>query len=101
MNENWWVILGLALATFAIRYSGIALGEKLPATGPWAQALKALPGCLIAALVTVLLLDGGPVEWIAGAIALGTALVTRNLPVTMIVGIATVYLIRQMSWFAT
>ncbi|MEM7258605.1 MAG: AzlD domain-containing protein [Pseudomonadota bacterium] len=100
MTENWWVIGGLAIATFAIRYSGIVLGQKLPSSGPWAHALQALPGCLIAALVTVLLLDGGPVEWLAGGVALLVALLTRNLPLTMIAGISTVFLLRQVHWLA-
>ncbi len=94
MTDNWLVIVGLAIATFAIRMSGVVLGERLPTTGPWARGLQALPGCLIVSLVTVLLLSGGPAEWIAGAIALGVAIVTKNLPVTMVAGIGAVYLLR-------
>jgi len=100
MNDIWWVISGLALATFAIRMSGVLLGEKLPTTGPWARGLRALPGCLIASLVTVLLLSGGSAEWIAGVIALGVAIVSRSLPVTMIAGIGAIYLLRQSGYLA-
>jgi len=99
MNDTWWVIAGLAVATFTIRMSGVLLGEQLPTTGPWARALKALPGCLIVSLVAVLLLGGGPAEWIAGAIALGVAIVTRTLPVTMVAGIGAIYLLRQTGTF--
>ena len=100
MNDTWLVILGLAVATFTIRLSGVLLGERLPTTGPWARGLQALPGCLIVSLVTVLLLCGGPAEWIAGCVALGVAIVTRNLPVTMVAGIGVIYLLRQTGFFA-
>ena len=99
MNDTWLVILGLAVATFTIRLSGVLLGERLPTTGPWARGLQALPGCLIVSLVTVLLLSGGPAEWIAGCVALGVAIFTRNLPVTMVAGIGVIYLLRQAGLF--
>lgn len=93
--DAWGVIIGLAIATFGIRLSGVLLGERLPTTGPWARGLQALPGCLIASLVAVLLQSGGPIEWLAGAVALAVALFTRNLPLTMAAGIGAVYLLRQ------
>ena len=100
MSETWWVIAGLAVATFAIRMSGVLLGEKLPTTGPWARGLEALPGCLIVSLVAVLLLGGGPAEWMAGVIALAVAVYTRNLPLTMVAGIGAIYLLRHYGFFA-
>ncbi len=95
MTEIWLVILGLTAATFAIRLAGVLLGQRIPQTGGWARGLKALPGSLIVALVSVGLLQGGPQEWLAGALALATAIATRNLPVTMAVGIAAVWAMRQ------
>lgn len=97
MTDTWFVIVGLALATFLIRISGVLLGQQLPQTGPWARALKALPGCLIVSLVTVLLIGGGPLEWVAGAVAAAVALFTRNLPLTMVAGIGAIYLLRLMA----
>lgn len=94
MTELWTVILGLAAGTFAARLGGVLIGQRLPASGGWARALKALPGTLIIALVAVQLLNGGPNEWSAGAVAALTALATRNLILTMAVGIAAVYLLR-------
>ena len=69
----------------------------MPQTGAWARGLKALPGTLITALVTLQLINGGPQEWLAGAAALGAAIVTRSLPLTMLVGIVTIYLLRLWS----
>lgn len=97
MSEIWIVILGLTAATFGIRLSGVLLGQRIPQTGSWARALKALPGSLIVSLVCVGLLQGGPQEWLAGALALVTAIVTRNLPLTMAIGIATIWGLRQLS----
>jgi uncharacterized membrane protein len=94
MAESWLVILGLMIATFAIRISGILLGQRIPRDGAWAVALNALPGCLLVSLVSVALLAGGPREWTAAAIAAGVAIVTRNLPLTMAAGIASIWALR-------
>ncbi len=94
MSESWLVVITLALCTFGIRLSGILLGQRLPTSGAWARGLNALPGCLIVALVANLVLSGGPNEWIAGALALATAVLTRNLLMTMGVGIAAIVMAR-------
>jgi uncharacterized membrane protein len=96
MPETGIVIAGLAIGTFAIRLGGVLIGARLPAGGAWARAFEALPGSLIAALVTVILLQGGPAEWLAGAVALAVALATRNLPLTMAAGIAAVWGLRSL-----
>ena len=90
MADTIWLIAGLAGLTFAIRLAGYMAGARLPATGRWARAFDALPGCLIAALVTLLLAEAGRIEGLAAAVAIAVAAVTRSLPVTMIAGIATV-----------
>ncbi len=97
MSDPWIVIAGLAVATFAIRLSGVFLGQSLPQDGRWARALTALPGCLIVALVSVSLLSGGPREWLAGAVAALTAITTRNLPATMAAGILAIWVLRQVT----
>jgi uncharacterized membrane protein len=96
MSDTWLVIIVLAVATFSIRLGGILLGRRLPTSGPWARALNALPGCLIIALVSVLILSGGTNEWIAGGVSLFVALATRNLPLTMLAGILIIVGLRQL-----
>ncbi len=91
------MILVVACLTFAIRLGGVLMGQRLPRQGAWARGLNALPGCLIAALVAVLLLGAGPQEWIAGALAGVTALVSRNLLATMFVGVLAIYLLRTFA----
>ncbi|WP_116133062.1 AzlD family protein [Tropicimonas sp. IMCC34043] len=88
------LIAALALATFAIRLGGYLLGARLPVDGPWARGFAALPGCLIASLLSVLLLQGGPAEWGAAAVAAGVAMASRSLPLTMVAGIAAICALR-------
>lgn len=95
MTETWSVILALTIGTFAIRLSGILVGQQIPKDGAWARALLALPGCLIVSLVAVSILSGGPKEWGAGIIAAAAAIATRNLPMTMASGIASILLFRH------
>jgi uncharacterized membrane protein len=95
MSEAWATIAGLAGATFAIRLGGYLLGRRLPQTGRWARGLAALPGSLIAALVTFLLIGGGVQDWLAALVALGVAALSRSLPLTMIAGVAAVWALRH------
>lgn len=95
MTETWTVILALAAGTFAIRLSGVFIGQQIPNDGAWARGLRALPGCLIVSLVAVSLLSGGAREWGAGLVALVVAIATRNLPLTMASGIAAIWLLRH------
>lgn len=95
MTETWWVIAALILGTFAIRLGGVLIGNRLPREGAWARALNALPGSLIIALVGVLILSGGWVEWIAGVVALAIAIMSRSLLLTMAAGIIGVWALRQ------
>ena len=86
MNDIWVTIFGLGLASLAIRLGGYLLAGHLPKTGRWARGMEALPGCLIMALVTLMMVRGGPGEWIAGVVVLLVAAMTRNLPVSMLAG---------------
>lgn len=91
------VILGLAVANLVIRLGGYCLGAALPQYGHWARGLKALPGTLITALVTLQLMQGGLNEWAAGAIALAVAILSQSLPLTMLAGIIAIYGLRHWS----
>ena len=95
ITENWVVILVLTMGTFAIRLSGVLIGQRIPQHGALARGLSALPGCLIVSLVAVSLLSGGPREWEAGLVAVAVAITTRNLPITMATGIAAIWLLRH------
>lgn len=89
-TEIWFTVIGLGIASFAIRLSGYFLALRLPQSGAWARGLEALPGCLIMALVALMMLKGGAIELLAGGVVLFVAAKTRNLPISMIVGVAAV-----------
>lgn len=95
MADYWFVTLGLAAATFSLRLGGYLLGRRLPSHGGWAAAFRALPGTIIVALVTVILMQGGPAEWAAAMVAAAVAVMSRSLPLTMIAGIGAVVLFRH------
>lgn len=95
MADFWVVTLSLAAATFSLRLGGYLLGRRLPEHGGWAAAFRALPGTIIVALVTIILMRGGPAEWAAAAVSAGVAVLTRSLPLTMIAGIGAVVLFRH------
>ncbi|MEP5154155.1 AzlD domain-containing protein [Planktotalea sp.] len=85
-TEIWLTILGLGVASYAIRLGGFLLALRLPRTGPWARGMDALPGCLIMSLVALMMLKAGPLEQVASLFVLLIAVKTRNLPISMIAG---------------
>ena len=92
--EAFIAILGMALATIAIKASGLLLADRLPRDGFAAAWLKHIPGAVLAALVAPALVTGSMAELVA-AIATGTMFVaTRNLFAAMASGVVTVYLMR-------
>lgn len=96
-HDIWTTTLGLGAASFAIRLSGYLLARRLPKTGAWARGMEALPGCLIMALVALMMIKGGPLEWAAGATVLALAWRTKNLVLAMTAGIILVALLRLVA----
>ena len=96
MTDALLITLLLGAATFSIRFLGVVLGQHIPTSGRWTRALNALPGCLIVSLVTLLLVRGGPNEWIAGFAALCVAYWSRSLPLTMLIGIGVLWGLRNL-----
>lgn len=87
-------ILGMALATIAVKASGLLLADRLPREGFAAAWLKHIPGAVLAALVAPALVTGSMAEVVA-AMATGTIFVlSRNLFAAMAGGVLTVYLMR-------
>ncbi|MEM1376017.1 MAG: AzlD domain-containing protein [Pseudomonadota bacterium] len=97
MSDQVILAIGLVLGTLSLRLIGYFVGAKLPATGFWARAFVALPGCLIVSLLTVFLMDASLVEWSAASFALCAAVFTRSVPVAMLVGIGAVWVFRNIS----
>jgi uncharacterized membrane protein len=92
-------ILGMAAVTYGIRASGLLLANRLPSTGFAAAFMKHVPGAVLASLVAPAILGGGPTEAIASLIVAIAYLVTRNLFIAMVLGVAFVSISRNFLTF--
>jgi uncharacterized membrane protein len=92
--EIWMTIIGLGGASFAIRLSGYLLASQIPQDGVWARALHALPGCLIASLVSLMMLNGTMSEWISAVMVLAIAAITRKPTLAMFAGMVIISAMR-------
>ncbi len=89
-------ILGMALVTYLTRIGGLWLMSRIPLSGRLKTWLEYLPGTILVAIVAPAVLGAGLAE--AGA-ALATLLVavrTRNVLVSMLVGIGVVLVLRWL-----
>ena len=88
-------ILGVAVTTYALRFGGLLLSERIPKAGGFKVFMEALPGTILVSLVLPGIYLTGPWGWVA-ALATGvTAKKTGNLFLSMGVGMAIVALQRH------
>ena len=92
--EIWMTIIGLGGASFAIRLSGYLLASQIPPDGMWARSLQALPGCLIASLVSLMMLNGTMLELISAVMVLAIAAITRKPTLAMFAGMVIIAAMR-------
>ena len=88
-----FAILGMALATYALRAGGYAL---LRASKPnrFVQAmLQHLPGCIFIAFIAPALAQGGPLHWLAGAATVAVMARTRSYLAAIAAGVGTLWLL--------
>ena len=93
MNE-FLLILGMGLVTFAVRYPALALVGKMPLPARVSEALRYVPPAVLAAIIVpTVLMPNGPLEislqntrLLAGLVAAGVAWKTRNLLLTIVLG---------------
>lgn len=94
MNEVWITIVVGGLATYSLRFAFLAAAERVHAVPPRVrEALRMIPPAALAALVAPALLrpedvfDPWNVRLLAGLLALAVAWRTRNLLLTILVGL--------------
>jgi uncharacterized membrane protein len=87
-------ILGMALVTYGTRVGGFWLLGRVAISKQIEVWLRYIPGCVLMAIVAPAVLSSGP----AGAVATVTTVLAAvrfgNLPVAMVVGVATLLLVR-------
>ena len=98
MNE-FLVISGMAIATFAIRYSMLAASSRLVLSSTLLNALRYVPPVVLTAIVVpeVLISDGrlsvgyGNARLVGVIAAVLVSLLTKNLLLTIVLGMATFF----------
>ncbi len=90
-------ILGMALVTYITRMSGLWLMGRIPLFG-WLKAwLEYLPGTILVAIVAPAVFGTGWPETGAALATLCVAVRTRNVLLSMIIGIVVVMVLRWCS----
>ena len=89
-------ILAASAITYAFRFGGLLLADRLPQTGPLRSFLDALPGTILVSLVVPSAANAGWQGFIGVAACLGIYFKTKNLLLTMIGGVLMVYLLRLL-----
>ena len=96
-HDHWLLILILAVGTYSLRLIGLYGGQRMIRNERLKNLLADLPGCLIVALVAASLGNADPITWIAAAIALFVAIITRNVVITMALGFAAMFALRYLT----
>lgn len=97
MNDYWWLIVAMTVLTFLPRYIPLALAGKIHIPPLLVQALEFVPiAVLTAIIVQATMVREGEVlvstenhYLIASVLAFVTALVSRHLMLTIVVGLVT------------
>jgi branched chain amino acid efflux pump len=89
-------ILGMALATYATRVSGLYLMRGVTVKGRLKAALDALPPAILMAVIAPTVLATGAAETLAAVITAGAAFLRLPLVVTIIIGVVSVVALRHI-----
>lgn len=89
-------ILGMALATYATRASGLYLMRGVVVKGRMKAALDALPPAILMAVIAPTILTTGPAESIAAILTAAVAFMRVPLVVTVLTGVISVVLLRMV-----
>ncbi len=84
------IIILAGLATYGTRLAGYWLLRNVTITGRTKAALDAVPPAILTAVIAPAVFLQGPIEMIAGAVTLGSALLRLPLLVTILAGVGCV-----------
>lgn len=99
--QLWLIILIIGLCTFAIRLSFILLTERMTLPPLAMRILRFVPVAVLTAIIVPALvfpagtldLSPGNARLLAGIVAVGVAWRTRNVALTLVVGMGTLWLL--------
>ncbi len=89
----------MAVVTYLTRISGFYLVSRIKVSGRSEAFLNAIPGAVLVSIVAPVVLASGPAESIASLVTVLTAWKSRSLPLAMIIGIVTVWVLRRFLQF--
>lgn len=102
MNEVL-LIAGMAFVTFMVRYPVLALLGKVPMPEPVLRALRYVPPAVLSAIIVPAVIMPNDVVQItnnpfliAGMIAVGVSWRTKSLLLTILIGMAALWLLRAV-----
>ena len=103
MSDAWLAVVLAGIGTFAMRTSFLAFAHRMAEVPPWLRrVLRQIPPAALASLVApALLRPEGHIDlfqgrlW-AGAVAAFVAWRTRNIAITLVVGMGLLILIDQL-----
>lgn len=96
----WWTFLAMGIVTLALRASFVVAQDRIALPPVLRRALRYVPAAVLAALVAPAFLGGGqspigPVDarLPAGLVAVAVAWATKSVLATLMVGMATLWLL--------
>lgn len=88
---------GMALVAFGVRAAGLLLAGHLPQTGVVSRWFKQIPPAILVSMVAPAVLTGGVAEQGAAVVTGAVAALSRNLFLAMALGVAAVWMLRQLT----
>lgn len=89
-------IVGMALATYVTRVTGLFLMRHVNVKGRTKAAFDALPPAILMAVIAPTILATGVAETIAAAITAASAFLRLPMIVTVLIGMGSVVLLRMV-----
>ncbi len=88
------VVLGMSVVTYATKAGGFWVLDRVEPSESVREALDALPGGIIVAILAVRLLEGGPPEWVAGLAVVAVAHRTDSVLLALVTGVGVLLALR-------
>lgn len=96
MQTSMLTILAMALVTYGTRAGGLWLMGRVQPSPRVERWLRHIPGAVIVSIVAPIVAAGGPAELLATAATVGVGLRTKNVLLTMLAGVGTVWAARSV-----
>jgi uncharacterized membrane protein len=92
-----FVVLGMALVTYATRAGGLWLMARVKPSPRLEAGLRQMPGAVLAALIAPLAWSGGTAERLALVATAIVAARTRSILLSLATGVASVWMLRMLN----